>query len=115
MIHCAPPGDGPAHTIMESLQQLLPGAVAALVRDAPLSPGKVAFAWRAAVGSAIERATTVALVEGGVLEVRVADQHWRREVRRSAPLVLERLAAMLGPDTVTKLKVIHGVVPGARR
>jgi predicted nucleic acid-binding Zn ribbon protein len=100
---------------MESLQQLLPAAVAPLVRDAPLSPGKVAFAWRAAVGSAIDRATTVALVEGGILEVCVVDQHWRREVRRSAPLVLERLAAMLGPSTVTRLKVIQGVAPEQRR
>jgi predicted nucleic acid-binding Zn ribbon protein len=100
---------------MEPLQQLLPAAVAALIRNAPLSPGKVAFAWRAAVGSAIDRATTVALLDGGILEVRAADQHWRREVRRSAPLVLERLAAMLGTGTVTKLKVVHAALPEERR
>jgi len=92
---------------MESLHQLLPAAVASLVRDAPLSPGKLAFAWRTAVGPAIDRATTVSLAAGGVLEVRVADQHWRREVRRSAPLVLDRLAAMLGAGTVTRLDIVQ--------
>jgi predicted nucleic acid-binding Zn ribbon protein len=100
---------------MEPLHQLIPAAVAALVRDVPLSPGKVAFAWRTAVGPAIDRATTVALANGGALEVRVADQHWRREIRRSAPLVLERLATMLGAGTVTKLEIVHAAAEKARR
>jgi predicted nucleic acid-binding Zn ribbon protein len=90
---------------MEPLHQLLP-AVASLVRDVPLSPGKVAFAWRAAVGPAIDRATRVSLGPDGVLEVRVADQHWRREIKRSAPVVLERLAAMLGGGTVSRLETV---------
>jgi predicted nucleic acid-binding Zn ribbon protein len=93
---------------MEPLHELLP-AVASLVRDVPLSPGKVAFAWRAAVGPAIDRATTISLGSDGVLEVRVADQHWRREVMRSAPVVLERLAAMLGDGTVTRLETVLGL------
>jgi predicted nucleic acid-binding Zn ribbon protein len=91
---------------MEQVNQFLPAAVASLVRDVPLSPGKLAFAWRAAVGPAIDRATSVSLAGDGVLEVRVADQHWRREVKRSAPLVLDRLAAMLGPSTVTRLEIV---------
>jgi predicted nucleic acid-binding Zn ribbon protein len=91
---------------MEPAHQLLPAAVASLLRDVPLSPGKIAFAWRAAVGPAIDRATTVRLGPEGVLEVRVADQHWRREVKRAAPVVLERLAAMLGDGTVTSLETV---------
>lgn len=91
---------------MESLSQVLPAAVAALLRDAPLSPGKVALAWKAAVGPALARVTDARLLETSVLEVTVADPHWRREVRRLAPLIRERLAALLGPDTVTQVAVV---------
>jgi predicted nucleic acid-binding Zn ribbon protein len=89
---------------MESLQQVLPVVVQMLIRDMPLSPGKVTFAWRAAVGAAIDRATTVRLLEGGVLDVRVSDQHWRRELRRSTPLILARLSTLLGDGTVTSIQ-----------
>jgi len=100
---------------MEPLHQVLPAAVAALIRDAPLSAGKIAVAWKTAVGPAIDRATAVMLADGGVLEVRVTDQHWRREIRRSAPLILDRLTTMLGLGTVTTLKVVHGDTREARR
>lgn len=90
---------------MEQLHQFLPAAVAALIRHAPLSPGKVAFAWKASVGPAIDRVTSAELGNDGVLEVRVPDQHWRREVRRLAPVILDRLSAQLGPDAVQRLKV----------
>ena len=100
---------------MEPLTQILAAAVAALVRNAPLSAGKVAFAWRAAVGPAIDRATEASLLDGGTLEVRVNDQHWRREIRRSAPVILERLATMLGDGTVVKIAVVHGAAGEARK
>lgn len=90
---------------MEPLSQVLPAALAVLLRDAPLSPGKVALAWKAAVGPALARVTEARLLETGVVEVTVADSHWRREVRRLAPLILERLAALLGRDTVTRVTV----------
>ena len=44
---------------MRPLTHALPGALAQLLRDTPLSDGKVGFAWRAAVGPAVERATKV--------------------------------------------------------
>ncbi len=91
---------------MEPLTQILPAAVALFVRDAPLSAGKVAFAWKTAVGAAIDRATAVTLLDGGTLEVRVTGQHWRREIRRSTPVVLERLATMLGDGTVRRISII---------
>ena len=46
---------------MRPLMHALPGALAELLRDAPLSPGKVGFAWRAAVGPNLERVTSVRL------------------------------------------------------
>jgi hypothetical protein len=55
------------------------------------------------------------LRDDGVLEVRVADQHWRKEVKRSAPLVLERLAAMLGEGTVMRLEIIQAPTAAKRR
>ncbi len=66
------------------------------------------FAWKTAVGPAIDRATAISLLDSGALEVRVTDQHWRRELKRSAPMILERLATMLGAGTVTKIEVVHG-------
>jgi len=54
---------------MQPIQTLLSDAVARLVRPAPLSPAKLAFAWRATVGPAVSRATRVRLVGLlGVLE-----------------------------------------------
>ena len=89
---------------MRPLMHAMPGALADLLRDAPLSVGKVNFAWRAAVGPGIERVTSVRL-EDGVLIVEVADQGWAREIRRSSPTILQRLRILLGDDTVARLLV----------
>ena len=89
---------------MRPLTQAVPGAVADLLRQAPLSDGKVAFAWKVAVGPAMERATAVKL-DGTVLVVEVANAQWAREVKRSSGVILARLATLLGPDTVSDLKV----------
>jgi predicted nucleic acid-binding Zn ribbon protein len=82
----------------------IPGALAELLRDAPLSPGKVSFAWRAAVGPALERETAVRLVEG-TLVVDAASRLWAREVTRSSPIILRRLQTLLGSDTVVGIRV----------
>lgn len=71
-----------------------------------MSPGKVGAAWRLAVGTAIDRATAVALREDGTLEVAAVELAWRREVRRSQDLILSRLRDLLGPDPVRKIKVV---------
>jgi hypothetical protein len=89
---------------VRSLQQTLPGALAELLRDTPLSPGKVGFAWRAAVGPAVGKATTVRL-EGGQLLVDAASLTWAREVERSTPAILVRLRTLLGADAPTSIKV----------
>ena len=44
---------------MEALPSLLPGAVRTLLRRGPLTQEKLQFAWRLAVGPAIDRVTTV--------------------------------------------------------
>jgi hypothetical protein len=85
------------------LQQFLPDALAAAVRKAPLTPEKVAFAWRLAVGAATANATQVTLGEG-VLRVTARDRQWQREILRATPIVLGRLRAVLG-DAVSRLDV----------
>jgi len=86
------------------LTSALPGALAELLKDAPLSPGKVSFAWRAAVGAALERETSVRL-EGGTLIVDAASAQWAREVRRSSSIILNRLQSLLGADAVKAISV----------
>ena len=89
---------------MHPIRQAVPGAIAELLRAAPLSPGKVAFAWRAAVGPALEHVTTVRL-DGHVLIVEAATAPWAREIARSAEEIRARLAALLGPETVASITV----------
>ena len=46
---------------MIQLQRFMPGALAEILRKAPLTEGKVAFAWRSSVGPALDRGTSVTL------------------------------------------------------
>lgn len=74
-----------------------------IIRKAPLSPEKVSFAWRMAVGPATARVTSVELTDTGRLQVTAGDQHWAREVQRSSRVILSRLAHMLGADVVKEI------------
>ena len=80
------------------------GALGALLREAPLSREKVAFAWTAAVGPAIDRVTSVRL-EGTRLLVDVQDDGWSREVTRMRSMILPKLQSLLGTTTVTSIEV----------
>ncbi len=89
---------------MQPLRHALHGAVAALLRDAPLSPGKVGLAWRTAVGPRVDRETAVRL-EGAVLLVDAPDPRWAREVARATHVILPRLQQLLGEKTVTAIQL----------
>lgn len=89
---------------MQPLKQAMPRAVAELVRSAPLSPGKVDFAWRMAVGPTVQRNTSVRL-EGGLLLVDAASRQWSDEVCRSSRVIIARLQTMLGPAAVDRIEV----------
>jgi hypothetical protein len=89
---------------MKPLHTAVPGALADLLRSTPLSPGKVEFAWKAAVGVTVQRATSVRL-EGDVLLVDTTSLQWAREVMRSSPVILRRLGTLLGADTVATIQV----------
>ena len=89
---------------MRPLQHAIPGALTEILRAAPLSDGKVGFAWRAAVGPALERVTAVKLVQR-VLIVETASPQWSQEIMRSSPLILRRLQNLLGASVVEKIEV----------
>lgn len=89
---------------MVPVRAVVPDAVAALVRKAPMSPEKIAFAWRSVVGPAIDSATSVSW-QDGVLLVRAKDESWEREVERSAALIRSRLEDLLGERVVRRIQV----------
>jgi hypothetical protein len=89
---------------MLPVHQFMPEAVAALLRKAPLTPEKVLFAWRTAVGAGIDKATTVDLRDG-ILYVAAQDRVWKREVERSAAVIRTRLDALLGSGVVHRVEV----------
>jgi predicted nucleic acid-binding Zn ribbon protein len=83
---------------------VLPRALAEIVRQAPLSPGKVDFAWRAAVGAAMARATAVRL-EDGVLLVDAQTAQWSAAVMRASDMIRARLETLLGAGTVRQIRL----------
>ena len=89
---------------MRPIAHALPGALVHLLEAAPLSDGKVAFAWTAAVGPALGRVTSVKLC-GRVLVVETAGAQWSREIMRMSPVILARMQRFLGRDTVETLEV----------
>jgi predicted nucleic acid-binding Zn ribbon protein len=89
---------------MQPIGQVLPQALASIVRQAPLSPGKIDFAWRSAVGAAMARAGAVRL-EDGVLLVDTQSRQWASAIMRASPLILSRLQNVLGSDTVLEIRL----------
>jgi len=97
---------------VEPLTAILPSAVRTILQKGPMSPGKLRLAWRVAVGFAIDRATTVNLLDNGTVEVTAEDLAWRREVRRSHAVILSRLQDLVGAAFVKKLKVLSRPAKG---
>ena len=95
--------------------QVWPAALAPAVRQAPLTPEKVEFAWRAAGGAAIARATRVTLGDNGVLHVTGDDPPWIDAVRGIRAHLLRQLEPWLGEGTVTAIEVEGGTPPKHRR
>jgi len=91
---------------MIPVQHVMHGALAEILRKAPLTPEKVAFAWRSVVGQAVDKVTTVEL-HNGILRVHARDATWQREVERSAGLIRSRLNAVLG-EVVRSIVVTQG-------
>ena len=81
----------------------MPAVVAEVVRKAPLTDEKVTFAWRLAVGPAVDRATRVHLDAQGTLHVKAEAPAWLDGVRQSVGLIRSRLAHYLGDTAVKRI------------
>ena len=88
---------------MIKANQVMPGVVAEVIRKAPLTDEKVSFAWRLAVGPALDKATTVRLGSDGTLHVKAESPAWNDSIRSSSGLIRSRLAHFLGDETVKKI------------
>lgn len=80
----------------------VPRALAELLRGGPLTQGKVDFAWKAAVGPALQRVTAVRL-EQGVLLVDVQGSQWARELEPSSAMIRQRMQLLLGEDAIKEI------------
>ena len=89
---------------MRPLTHVAPAALRQLLRDLPLSDGKVVFAWSVAVGPALARSTAVKL-DNGVLVVETTSDQWVREIKRSSGVILPRLRTLLGENAVERIEV----------
>jgi predicted nucleic acid-binding Zn ribbon protein len=94
------------------VQNILPRVLAEVIRKAPISEEKVAFAWRTAVGPAIAGATDVVLRDG-VLRVTAKSGAWQRELERSAAMIRARLDDLLGAGVVRYIDVSVPAAPAA--
>jgi predicted nucleic acid-binding Zn ribbon protein len=88
--------------------QVWSAALAPAIRTAPLTPEKVEFAWRAAGGVAIARATRVTLGDDRVLRVTGEDPQWLDAVRGMRSHLLGQLEPWLGAGTVAAIEVVGG-------
>lgn len=90
---------------MIAAQHCVASALQALLRNQPLSKGKVCLAWSAAVGRTIDRVTTASLGPDGTLTISADDRHWAREVGRSSALITSRVNRLLGDGVVKRIEV----------
>jgi hypothetical protein len=90
---------------MVPVQNCIPTVLGEALRRQPLTPAKLSFCWRLAVGAAVDRATRVSLGSAGEIVVQTCDAHWKREVRRALPVVRNRLEYLLGAEAVGRISV----------
>jgi predicted nucleic acid-binding Zn ribbon protein len=90
--------------IVVNANQVMPGVVAEVIRKAPLTDAKVAFAWRLAVGPAVAKATSVRLGSDGTLYLNSDSQAWSDSVRQSVGLIRSRLAHYLGENAIKRIQ-----------
>ena len=89
---------------MHPVHRFMPDVLADILRKAPLTDDKIAFAWRASVGPAVDKVTTIEL-RGRVLHVRAKDTTWQREVERSMGIVRSRMEALLGSGVIGDIRI----------
>ena len=93
---------------MQPLQIAAVRAFQSVLAAQPTTPAKVACAWQLAAGPVLGRAGAPHWSEDGTLTLRPRDAVWRREIARARPILVARLAQLLGPDVVRRLVVDAG-------
>ncbi|HYE85927.1 MAG TPA: DUF721 domain-containing protein [Vicinamibacterales bacterium] len=88
---------------MIQANKVLPGIVAEVIRKAPLTEAKVAFAWRLAVGPTLGKSTRARLADDGTLYIQGESQAWIDSVRASIGLIRSRLAHFLGENAIKRV------------
>jgi hypothetical protein len=83
--------------------KVMPAVLADVIRKAPLTDEKVQFAWRLAVGPALDKATTVRLATNGTLYVKAEAPAWNDAIGKSLGIIRARLAHFLGETTVKSI------------
>jgi predicted nucleic acid-binding Zn ribbon protein len=90
--------------IVIKANQIMPAVIGEVVRKAPLTDEKVAFAWRLTVGPALGKATSVRLAADGTLYVTADSPAWHDSIRASIGMIRSRLAHYLGENTVKRIQ-----------
>jgi hypothetical protein len=83
--------------------KVMPAVLADVIRKAPLTDEKVQFAWRLAVGPALDKATTVRLATNGTLYVKAEAPAWNDAIGKSLGIIRSRLAHFLGETTIDRI------------
>jgi hypothetical protein len=83
--------------------KVMPAVLADVIRKAPLTDEKVAFAWRLAVGPAVDKATRVRLASNGTLYVKADAPAWNDAIGKSLGIIRSRLAHFLGETAVQRI------------
>jgi hypothetical protein len=87
---------------VKSLGSLADTVLPVLLARAPLTPEKIDFSWRLAVGAPVHRVCTVTLSRG-TLAVVAPDEAWVREIERSSGVILGRMQRLLGHEAVRRI------------
>ena len=82
----------------------MPDALAEILRKAPLNDEKIAFAWRAAVGAAIDPRDDDLARQGRAARAR-GYRGVAAEVKRSEALIRARLDALLGRGVIRSIEI----------
>jgi hypothetical protein len=90
---------------VEPIDQTAARAIRQLLATQPLTTAKVEFAWKIAAGPALARSATVVSFEDGRLGIRAKSAEWQREIARARPMILQRIAHLIGPGAVRMLTV----------
>lgn len=98
---------------MERIGTTAQSAIRLALDAQPTSDGKVRFAWSLAAGPTAARAVQLRLHDG-TLWVDARSMTWRNELHRMRRVLLERMASLLGPDSVTRLVITCSDEEGRR-